>query len=302
MSSNTLSWRWPDWVTLIISSAAFLLALALLPETYLPLLLDWKAKALRRATGDMRYVSEHSKAPSFRGRLWQNLKLGASFWRTETIIIALGLYLLLLYTLLFSFLSGFRFIFKDTYQLSEGLTGSCFASIAVGATAFSLLAPYFYNLARDRTEHVRGASVLPEFRLWPAIVTAPLLPICLFWLGWTNFPSISIWSGLAACFVYGIVITAVYVSSYEYISDSYGDHSAIALASITSARYIAAGGMVLASTPMYQNLGVHWTLTLLGSLAALLAPAPLLLWIYGARLRAASPHTDAELRGSKPKG
>jgi hypothetical protein len=78
---------------------------------------------------------------------------------------------------------------------------------------------------------------------WPAIVAAPLLPVSLFWLGWTNHASVSIWSGLGACFVFGVVATAVYVSCYEYIIDSYGEHAAVALAlaSITMARYLVAG-------------------------------------------------------------
>ena len=74
-----LGWRWTEWVTLIISGAAFLIALLFLPETYLPLLLDWKAKHLRRVTGDDRYVSEHDEAASFMRRMRQVLPLPAKF-------------------------------------------------------------------------------------------------------------------------------------------------------------------------------------------------------------------------------
>ncbi|UKZ85569.1 uncharacterized protein TrAFT101_001424 [Trichoderma asperellum] len=290
VSSPSLGWRWADWMTLIISGVAFVVATLFLPETYLPLLLDWKAKELRRATGDLRFTSEHAMANNFLHRLKHNAKLGITFYRTEIIVTVLGFYLLLLYTLLFTSLSGFDFIFKDTYQLSTGLTGSCFASIAVGSTVFTLSAPGLYSWARNDTEHVHGAHVEPEFRLWPAIVTAPMLPICLFWLGWTNYPRISIWCGLGACFVFGVVLTAFYVSSYEYIIDSYGEHSAIALASVTAVRYLAAGGMVMATRPMYSGIGVHWTLTIMGCIAAILSPAPLLLWRYGPKLRKKSEY------------
>ncbi|PTB62736.1 MFS general substrate transporter [Trichoderma citrinoviride] len=290
VSNPNLGWRWPDWMTLIISGAAFLLALLFLPETYLPLLLDWKAKEFRRLTGDQRYFSEHAASASLPGRLRQNIKLGVTFFSTEVIVTVLGFYLLLLYTLLFTSLSGFDYIFKETYELSTGFTGSCFASIAIGSTVFTFSAPSWYFWARRATAHVHGASVKPEFRLWPAIVTAPMLPVCLFWLGWTNYPNISIWSGLAACCVFGIVLTAFYVSSYEYIIDSYGDHSAIALASITSLRYLAAGGMVMATRPMYTAIGVHWTMTILGCVATILSPAPLLFWLYGPRLRQLSKY------------
>jgi DHA1 family multidrug resistance protein-like MFS transporter len=288
-----LGWRWTEWVTLIISSAAFLVAFLFLPETYLPLLLDWKAQELRRTTGDTRFTSDFSQTSSIAARIRRNITLPAIFLLTEPIIAVLGFYLVLLYTLLFTFLSGFDYIFKQTYQLTDGLEGSCFASIAAGVSAFTVCTPALYSLARWQTEHVRGAPIKPEFRLWPAIVTAPLLPISLFWLGWTTYPSISIWSGLAACFGFGIVLIAIYISSYEYITDSYLDHAASALASITMLRYFIAGGMVMVARPMYNGIGVHWTLSLLGCIAAVLTPAPFVFWIYGPTLRKKSSYAMA---------
>jgi hypothetical protein len=280
---------------LIISGAAFLIAFFFLPETYFPLLLAWKAKELRRATGDQRYISDHEQKPSFWKQLRKTLPLPATFFRSEPVIIVLGLYLVLLYILLFSFLSGFDYIFKRTYSLTPGHQGSCFAAIAAGATAFALCGPALYEWSREHTERIRGADIEPEFRLCPAIITAPFLPISLFWLGWTNYDSISIWSDLGACFLFGIVLMSIYVSSYEYITDSYGEHSAIALASITMSRYIIAGGMVMAARPMYGDIGVHWTMTLLGCIAVLLTPAPLLFWKYGAKLREKSPYATSDI-------
>ncbi|KAJ7780016.1 hypothetical protein B0H16DRAFT_1711243 [Mycena metata] len=248
----------PAWITLIISAFAFLVALLFLPETYLPVLLDWKARHLRQATGSDRYVSHHAASESFTQRLKTKLALPATFFTTEPVIAVLGGYLILLYALLFSFLSGFDYVFKNTYDLSTGLEGACFGAIAAGATAFTLLAPGLYSWARHRTAHVRGSDVLPEFRLWPAMLTGPLLPLSLFWLGWTASPAVTrIWSALGACFLFGVCFIAIYVSAYEYIIDSYAEHAAIALASITIVRYFIAGGIVMAARPMYEGIGVH---------------------------------------------
>lgn len=279
-----------DWINLIMAGVAWLLAVLFLPETYLPLLLEWKAKHLRRVTKNDPYVSEHGSSASLASRLWKHLPLAAEFFVTEPVVGVLGVYLVLLYTLLFSFLSGFDYIFEATYDLPVGLTGSCFGAIAAGTTFITLLAPAFFSWTRRKTEHVQGASVKPEFRLWPAIFAGPLLPIALFWLGWTNYSSISIWSGLAACFLFGVVLVSIYISSYEYIIDSYGDHAATALSSITFVRYIVTGGMVMAVRPMYEGIGVHWTMTWLGCCAAILAPAPLLFKFYGKRLREKSKY------------
>ncbi|KAK4145081.1 major facilitator superfamily domain-containing protein [Dichotomopilus funicola] len=285
-----LGWRWTEWITLIISTPAFLLALFFLPETSLPILLDWKARSLRRATGDTRYVSEHAESAHFMERLQKGLAMPARFLVREPVVTVLSIYLCLLWVLVFTFLSGFDSLFAETYGLSTAMTGSCFASIASGATSFTLLAPGLYSWARHHTEHVRGAPVAPEFRLWPGMIAGPLLPVALFWLGWGNRADVSIWSSLGACFLFGAVLIALYVSSYEYLIDSYGENSASALSSITFPRYMVAGGMVMAARPMYSGLGVQWTMTLLGCVAAVLAPAPLVFWKMGPELRERSEY------------
>ncbi|KAK3339669.1 major facilitator superfamily domain-containing protein, partial [Lasiosphaeria hispida] len=290
VSNPALTWRWTEWITLTILAAAFLVALLFLSETYLPILLDWEASHLRKTTGDNRYTSEHAHAEPFFRRMQKTVPPPAIWWGTEPVVAVLGADLVLLYSLLFLFLSGLDYIFKKAYNLSPGQTGSCFGAIAAGSTAFLVVAPGLYGWARSHTEHVRGRRLAPEFRLWPAIVTAPLLPVALLWLGWGNRPDVSLWYSLGACFVFGVVLIAVYVSSYEYIIDSYGDHAAVALASVMMVRYLVAGGVVMAARPMYEKLGVNWTMTLLGCAAAVLAPAPVLFWIYGPKLRKRSPY------------
>ncbi|KAJ4367845.1 hypothetical protein N0V86_009683 [Didymella sp. IMI 355093] len=284
-----LNWQWIDWITLIISGFAFVFAFFFLPETYLPMLLTYKAKHLRRVTGSSKYITEHEQGASFFTEIKQVLPLSLKFSTTEPAVLSLGGFLILLYIILFTFLSGFEYIFKRRYDLNDLEEGACFASVALGATAFSLTAPALYNWTRRHTGYADRATVTPEFRLWPAMVASPLLPVSLFWLGWTDYSQISIYSGLSACFCFGIVLNAMYVSSYEYIIDSYGEKASIALASVTMMRYLIAGGMVMAARPMFENIGSHWTMTLLGCVAVLLVPAPYVLFKYGPRLRKKSP-------------
>ena len=277
------------------------MALLFLPETYLPILLDWKSRELRLYTGDNRYVSDHSIASSFFQRVKDILPLPAIFFATEPVIAVLGAYLILLYSILFTFLSGFDFTFKRTYDISIGQTGSCFGAIAAGATIATFSAPGLYRWARQETKYQHGAALAPEFRLWPAIIASPFLPISLFWLGWANYPTISIWSGLSACGLFGMVLVFIYISAYEYIIDSYGRHAASALASITMVRYLVAGGMVMASRPMYEKIGVHWVMTILGCVSVLLVPMPLFFKSYGAQLRRRSRYAESPNNLSNPQ-
>lgn len=293
VADREISWRWTEWITLIISAFAFVIAFLFLPETHLPTLLSWKAAHLRKITGDDRWTPAHSE-DSFAEQLRSVITLPVRFFALEVVIAVFGAYLILIYVLRFTFLSGFDYIFKATYKLPVEKVGSCFGAIAAGSTVFTLLAPGFYGLARRKTEHVRGRALSPEFRLWPAIIAGPLLAISLFWLGWTNHPSISIWSGLWACFIFGGCLTAIYVSIYEYVIDSYGKYSSIALASITMVRYFVAGGMVMAARPMFINIGVQWSLTWLGIVATILAPAPFAFWWWGGKMRNRSDYAKGE--------
>lgn len=59
----------------------------------------------------------------------------------------------------------------------------------------------------------------------------------------------------------------IFVSSYQYVIDSYETNSANALSIITFLRYFVAGGMVVAARPMYEGIGVHWVMTIMGSAA-----------------------------------
>jgi DHA1 family multidrug resistance protein-like MFS transporter len=287
-----------EWITLIISAFAFIIAFLFMPETYLPVLTDWKAEQIRRVTGDERYISAHAKEVSFVGRLKAIVHLPIKFATSEPAILALGGLLVLLYILVFTFLSGFEYIFKQTYDLNPLQQGACFASIALGATLFTVTAPGFYRWSRHRTSYIDGAPIIPEFRLWSALITAPLLSTSLFWLGWTNYASISIWSGLAACTCFGLVLNAMYVSCSLYIIDSYGEHAAVALSTITMMRYFIAGGMVMAARPMYEGIGVHWTMTLLGCVALVFTPGPYLLKRYGRKLRERSPYATSDVTKS----
>lgn len=109
-------------------------------------------------------------------------------------------------------------------------------------------------------------------------------------MGWTAYPHISIWSPLAASVLFGYGILCVFISSYQYIIDSYESFSASALASVTLIRYVAAGGMVVVGVPFYENLGVHYTLTILACISALLAPLPYVFYVLGPKIRRRSKY------------
>ncbi|KAF9640818.1 putative major facilitator superfamily protein [Lasiodiplodia theobromae] len=291
------SFYWADWITFGISVPVWLAAVFFLPETYSPLLQSWKAEHLRRVTGDPRYRSGLETGGGLGSRLKETLPRPVIFWVREPVIIILGIYTVVLNVLLFVFLSAFEFIFADTYGFSSGQTTLVFLSIGAGTIFSTMLTPIWYKLdvkALHKRQIIDGpdAPFPPESRLWPCMIASPFFAICIFWLGWTNYPSISPWSGIGACFVFGYALISIQISSFQYIIDSYGPYAASALGGVTVARYGFAAGLNVASRPMFETLGVHWTLTMIGTIAVVLIPAPWIFYKYGAKVRARSRYAN----------
>ncbi|MCJ1273123.1 hypothetical protein MMC21_000912 [Puttea exsequens] len=291
--STLVSFRWTEWITLLISALVFLLLSLFQPETYAPILLKWKAAKLRHLTGDARYKAPlEIRNDSFPLRLSRALYRPFLLTIHEPIVLLIALYLTVIYIILFTFLNGYTFIFTHTYAFPQSLTGLSFLGIALGLCLASCLVPPLHARAKrdlalmhQQPGSTHLETLPPEFRLWSAMLGGPAIPISMLWMGWTATPSISPWSPLAASVLFGYGILCVFVSCYQYIIDSYEGYAASALASVTLIRYVAAGAMVEVAIPFYESLSVRWTLTVLGGLSAVLVPVPYLFFRWGGRVR-----------------
>ncbi|OHE90837.1 major facilitator superfamily transporter [Colletotrichum orchidophilum] len=287
--SNAVSWRWVEWTTLISSGLVLVLVLLCMPETYGPLLLQWKAAHYRRITGDDRFRSEHEIVHA---TLFSRLKTSMTrpfLMLKEPIIIVMTLYISVVYIVLFIFLVGWPYIFEYTYGLNQGLANVIFISMFVGTQVNFLFVPFIYSKTAKRVKKDGNASFQPEIRLWYATSGAAIsVPISLFWLGWTNYASISVWSAIFAVAVFGYGVTGIFMCVYMYIIDSYEIYSASALTFVALIRYMVAGGLTVVGLPFFEKMGTHYTLTILACISAVLAPIPYVLYYYGHWLRAKS--------------
>jgi MFS family permease len=189
------SWRWSEWITLILAGLVLGLVVLFQRETYPPLLLKWKAQHLRQITGDDRFRSAMEITKT---TLWTRLKIALKrpfLLMTEPIVLLMALYLTILYIVLFTFLSGYTYIFTNTYGISQGLTNIIFVGIFVGIILAAPLVPFAIRKTKQDLAENEGkaayGSINPEVRLWFAMLGAPAIPISLFWMGWTarvSFP------------------------------------------------------------------------------------------------------------------
>jgi len=203
VQNQALSWRWVDWLTLIMTGFIFLFTILFQPESYAPVLLVWKAKHVREITGDIRYkaeveINQASLLHRFRLAMFRPFVLLA----TEPILLFIAIYLIFVTVVLYSSLNGFGFIFGDTYGFSEGLTGTVFLAIGLGLCIPGLMLPLFDKWSKHivSVKIARGESPTssPELRLLLAMVAAPSLGISLFWMSKLWAPIIDYSSSLTS--------------------------------------------------------------------------------------------------------
>ncbi|KAL4939884.1 hypothetical protein BDV06DRAFT_230787 [Aspergillus oleicola] len=288
--SPAISWRWSEWIMLVIDGLVIGVIILFGRETSGPRLLYYKARFYRKLTGDTRFktAEEASGAEDTLAVLKRHFSRP---WilLMEPIVLAFTFYLTVVYIVLFTFLDGYPTIFGETYGINNGLTNICFLGLFIGILLAMFLVPVLYRRTARQLESDgddgSGQMLDQESRLFFAFCGAPAVPVGLFWMGWTAYPNISIWSPLASSLLIGFGIICIFLSAYMYTIDSYGHYAASALTFIALVRYLAAGGMTVVGIPMYNNLGTHWTLTVLGIISTVAMPIPYVLKKWGPSLR-----------------
>src|SRR5262245_1430343 len=100
---------------------------------------------------------------------------------TELFVCLISLYASFLFGLLFMFLLAIPLVFGPVYGFGLGSRGLAFIGIGLGTLIgnVSYLALFKYFSVKPAFKDIRDAF------LGPSMVGAPLLPISLFWFGWT---------------------------------------------------------------------------------------------------------------------
>lgn len=86
----------------------------------------------------------------------------------------------------------------------------------------------------------------------------------------------------------GFGLMSIFLQALNYLVDAYLMFAASAIAGNTFLRSLCGAGFPLFSLYMFDGMGIQWASTLLGCVAAVLVPIPVIFYIYGHRIRAKS--------------
>lgn len=192
--------------------------------------------------------------------------------------------------IIYGFFEAFPVSFQDERGWNLGVGALPFLSVLVGVImgCFVITA-----ITKTRLQKImeREGTIIPEERLIPMIIGGGILPIGMFWFGWTSYPSITPWPQIIAAAPIGMGLMMIFLQGLNYLIDVYKMNANSAIAANTFFRSWVGAAFPLFSTQMFKNLGVPWAMSLLAFLCLALFPVPIVYYIYGARIRKMSRFT-----------
>lgn len=284
-----LGWRWTEYLAGILGATAFVLDLFFVHETYPPIVLIRKAEELRRRTKNWGIHAKQEEVEIDLGELIaKNFSRPVRILFSEPVLLLLSIYMAFLYGLLYLFMTAYPIVFQRIHGFNKGVGGLPYFGLILGEFLggfFIIAMQPWYN----RKLSANGDIPIPEWRLPPAIIGSMAFAAGLFWFGWTGYTGNTHWivptvSGILT----GFGLLCIFLQCLNYIIDTYLVFAASALAANSILRSFAGAGFPLFAPYMFNAIGVNWTGTLLGCVAAVLMPIPLLFYLYGHRIRSKS--------------
>ncbi|KAK4150183.1 major facilitator superfamily domain-containing protein [Chaetomidium leptoderma] len=286
-----LGWRWTSYLVAILGFLAFFLDLFFLCETYPPTILVAKASELRRRTLNWGIHAKQEEIEiDVRELVTKNFSRPMRLLFTEPIVTLLSLYMAFIYGLLYLFLTAYPFVFVGIHGMTSGVAGLTFFGMVTGqiiAGVTVLLQQPWYQ----RKLAANGGVPIPEWRLPSVIAGGVAFSAGLFWFGWSGYRQDIHWivptlSGLLT----GFGLASIFLQALNYLVDAYLMFAASAIAGNTFLRSLAGAGFPLFSRYMFEGMGIQWASTLLGCVAAVLIPIPVVFYLYGHKIRAKSAY------------
>ena len=178
-------WQWTQWTLLFFVAASMLLSVGM-KETYKKTLLERRAK--------LRGITLQKTGPQ--GAEALKFLLTVTLFRplrmllVEPIVAFFSLYVAFNMGVVFGFFDAFPIVFGGVYHFNSGQGGLTFLSLGLGCclgvVTFLVVDRLTYQKHYQASlRQGREGAVLPEHRLYSAMIGSVALPISLFWFAWT---------------------------------------------------------------------------------------------------------------------
>lgn len=307
--NNRAGWRWIYYSQAIAAAGFLAIIFFFLKETRGSVLVSRKAKALNKyyeALENAGYYgvvfsaddsTEKQEVQRIRWKVKSDEEreslakmISISCYRpfhllvTEPVVFFFSAYVSFSWGVLYLQFSSIPLVFRTNHNFNMEQYGAVFSAVSIGALLATVLSIYQEKFAM----RIGKMPSTPEGRLLFACVESILMPIGLFWFGWTSFPSVP-WivpTIAVGCATMGIF--SIYLATFNYLADTYHRYASSAIAAQSFCRNVLAGVFPLVAEQMFRNLGYPGASSLLGGIGILLAIVPWVLVFFGPQIRARS--------------
>jgi hypothetical protein len=156
-----------------------------LRESYAYVILDRKAKRLRKETGNQNLRSVLDTERSLRELFTFSIVRPTKMLLLSPIVFLLSLYVVIIYGYLYLIFTTLTEVFEDQYGFTQVSVGLAYPGIGVDSIiGLAILGTTSDRLLKYLTIKNGGVSK-PEYRLRPLFLGAWFIPLALFWYGWT---------------------------------------------------------------------------------------------------------------------
>lgn len=281
-------WRWAFWLSAITGAICELGFLAFFRETYEPIIVRDKARRLRKETGNTKLRCKYDTVEN--SQTVRRVLLGSCdrplrmLVGTPTVAL-LAMYVSVVYGFLYILLTTITVVFESIYGFTQGEAGLAYLGLSLGMVVGVLLCALSSDWWLKRQAALHGGQMKPEYRLPPMVLGGVLIPVGLFVYGWTSRPELFYIIPMlgTAALGFGFFVTTIPLNAY--LVDAYKLHAASAIAATIVVRCIVGALLPLAGPSLYASLGYGWGNSLLGFIALLFVPVPMMLMHFGERLR-----------------
>ncbi|EGC45672.1 MFS multidrug transporter [Histoplasma capsulatum var. duboisii H88] len=216
---------------------------------------------------------------------------------TQPIIQLVSLFLAYNFGTLYFVLTSFASIWITQYHQSVSASGLHYIALVIGSTIGAQLGAALTDRLWAYLKKRAGGETAPEYRIPLMIPGSIVIPISLFWFGWTA-ETMQKWIVVdiaAAVFNFGIIMSTH--SQQQYVMEAYRGYMASATAASQFLRSIFAFVFPLFAPALFARLGYGWGHSVLAFVfLGLGLPSPFILWKFGAKLRAKGLSCGRNLR------
>lgn len=286
--SQNLRWEWSFWILSLLEAAITMAGLLLFIETYTPTLLRRKAAAQRydASLAPSKVVKVHVFYRDLSERLKPSILRPILLLIKRPVIQVVSLIVSLNFGVYCLMLSTYASLWTDRYGESETISSLNYIAIAIGTTIASQAGGYFMDWIYRKLRTRNKGQASPEYRAPFMVPGVMLVPIGLFWYGWSADKSMSWVMVDAGAAIYTCGSFIITQGMLAYLLDEI-EHAASANAASRMLSNICGFAFPIFAPQMYNRLGYGWGNSLLGFVfIALGVPTPLFLWIWGSKLRA----------------